>query len=207
MQIATNCTGSFLLSKLLMSRMEETAAMPGVGRDEVRCTWPGSIGVDVLSPRGGGMTLENDGRPKVLGPKPDYGQSKVGNLFLAKEFARRGKGSTKVVHACFNPGNLKTELQRHSPSIQAAIVVSFIFLLHYIVGRNYRGILRGSLDGGPEKLLHAWLVGFFHVSISRLLLYVSIVDLISSESRNISSHLRRLHRAIFSLLTGSHDGA
>lgn len=41
-----------------------------------------------------------------------YGTSKAGNLFHAKEYARRF-GSDGIVSVALNPGNLKSDLQRH----------------------------------------------------------------------------------------------
>jgi len=39
-------------------------------------------------------------------------QSKVGGVFLAKEWARR-LGADRVLSVCLHPGLLRTELQRH----------------------------------------------------------------------------------------------
>ena len=41
-----------------------------------------------MAPKGG-IQYDAQGAPKVLGKSPDYGQSKVGNVFLAHELAKR----------------------------------------------------------------------------------------------------------------------
>jgi NAD(P)-dependent dehydrogenase (short-subunit alcohol dehydrogenase family) len=47
----------------------------------------------------------------------NYAQSKAGNIYLASEFAKR-HGKDGIVSVSWNPGNLKTELQRHTDLFQ-----------------------------------------------------------------------------------------
>ena len=76
------------------------------------------------------MELDYNGRPEDKGLQMNYGQSKVGNLFLARHFAL-ATPQTGVIHACFNPGNLKTELQRHWEGLVPKLMVSsFLSSLH-----------------------------------------------------------------------------
>ena len=89
----------------------------------VRVTWAGSSAIDLVSPKSDGVSLAPDGRPQDKGVQLNYGQSKVGNLFFARDFAR-STPQTGVTHACFNPGNLKTELQRHWQGLALNVVVS-----------------------------------------------------------------------------------
>jgi len=120
LQIGTNCLGPYLLAKLLTPLMDKTASSSPEG--SVRVTWAGSLAVDMLSPSPGGMTLTStSGGPKDIGVRTNYGQSKVGNLFLASESARRYTGSSGVLHVCWNPGNLRSELQRHLDVASKAI--------------------------------------------------------------------------------------
>lgn len=121
LHIGTNCLGSYLLYRLLQLILVKTAASSPKG--SVRVTWAASSALDVLSPKPGGMELDDDGRPKDKGVQLNYGQSKVGNLFLARESAR-ATPQNGIVHACFNPGNLKTELQRHWEGLGAKLAVS-----------------------------------------------------------------------------------
>ena len=123
LQIGTNCLGPLLLYKLLEPILTKTAASSPTG--SVRVTWAGSASLDLLSPKPGGMELDDDGRPKDKGVQPNYGQSKVGNLFLARHFAQ-AVPQTGAIHACFNPGNLKTELQRHWQGLVKTLAVSIV---------------------------------------------------------------------------------
>jgi retinol dehydrogenase-12 len=116
-QIGTNCVGHFLLHKLLQLTLTRTASISPPG--SVRVTWAGSLGIDVFSPSPGGMILDDTGHPVVLSSQQsNYGASKAGNLLFAKAYAR-DTPATGVVHVCFNPGNLKTELQRHTGGLKS----------------------------------------------------------------------------------------
>ncbi|KAI0380167.1 NAD(P)-binding protein [Hypomontagnella monticulosa] len=118
LQVGTNCLGPYLLYQLLVPLLTKTAASSPTA--SVRVAWAGSIAIQVFSPQPHGMVLESDGRPKDTGVKNNYGQTKVANAFFAREFAKTTP-QTGVVHAAFNPGNLRTELQRHWTGIDAWI--------------------------------------------------------------------------------------
>ena len=67
-------------------------------------TWAGSLGVEVYAPKGGVEFDEKSGAPKVLGSRLDYGQSKVGNVLIASEFAKRFGGDGIITVMCtFSP--------------------------------------------------------------------------------------------------------
>jgi retinol dehydrogenase 12 len=121
LQVGTNCLGHYLLYQLLLPLLIKTAASSPTG--SVRVAWAGSIAVQVSAPQPHGMILDDDGRPKDAGVKLNYGQTKVGNVFMAREMAK-ATPETGVVHAAFNPGNLRTELQRHWTGLDAWLVVS-----------------------------------------------------------------------------------
>ena len=121
LQISTNCLGHCLLYRLLESTLTRTAASSPPG--SVRVSWAGSSALELMSPKPDGMELGNDGRPKDKGVQLNYGQSKVGNLFLARAFARETP-QNGVVHTCFNPGNLQTELQRHWEGLMPFLLVN-----------------------------------------------------------------------------------
>ncbi|KAK3056547.1 short-chain alcohol dehydrogenase [Extremus antarcticus] len=125
LQIATNCTGPFLLTKLLTPLLQQTAQAPNTPPGSVRVTWAGSIGVDVFSPKGG-VTFDPHGA-YLPSPKQDtqldYGASKAGNVFLAAEFARRYPVErTGLVTNSWNPGSLRTELARHMEGLMTRIM-------------------------------------------------------------------------------------
>jgi retinol dehydrogenase 12 len=118
-QMATNCVGPFLFSKLLTPILESTAKLPGTQPGSVRVTWAGSLGVDVISPKGG-VTLDNNGAylPNPKSNEENYGTTKAGNVLLAMEYARRHPfESSKVISNAWNPGNLASELQRYTGTL------------------------------------------------------------------------------------------
>ena len=115
LQIATNCLGHYLLTKLLTPILKSTAALPDTPRGSVRVTWAASLGVDTYSPPGG-VTLDADGAFVADEKSVDgnYGASKAGNYFLALQFAVHHPFATSgITSNAWNPGNLSTELQRN----------------------------------------------------------------------------------------------
>ena len=125
LQIGTNCVGPYLFHKRLQNILASTAATSPAA--SVRVLWAGSFGIDSLSYKPGGMRLDAEGQPMNTGVMGNYGQSKVGNLYLARHYAAKSPESG-VLHACFNPGNLKTELQRHSSRLENLMVICKMFL-------------------------------------------------------------------------------
>lgn len=127
LQIGTNCVGPYLLYQLLLPLLTETAVSAPTG--SVRVAWAASIAVHVLCPSG--IIIDEEGRPMDQGEQGNYAQSKVGNVFFAREFSKTTP-QTGVVHTAFNPGNLATELQRHWHTIDAWITVSGTLLIYGI---------------------------------------------------------------------------
>ena len=119
--IGTNCVGPCLLFKLFLPILTQTAASSSTG--SVRVIWAGSIAVEVNAPKPGGMEVDDTGRPMDVDELSSYEQSKVGNVFLARTYAKTTP-ETGVVHACFNPGNLRTGLQRHWHGLDITLMVS-----------------------------------------------------------------------------------
>jgi retinol dehydrogenase 12 len=118
LQIGTNCLGPHLLTKSLYPILKQTASSCPVG--SVRVIWAGSLGIDVASPVHGGIDMEDDGTPmpSKKATMLNYAMSKTGNLFLASQWAvqdtpaQSTDAQPRVQHVAFNPGNLRTELQR-----------------------------------------------------------------------------------------------
>ena len=137
--MATNCLGPFLLNHLLEPILTRTAQAESAS-NRVRIVWVSSI-INVSTPPGGIQFDKTSGAPKVLNnAMQNYMQTKVGNVFLASEAAKRlGRdGIISVVscvpaidHVCrrliieqsVNPGLMKTKLQRNSPKMQSIIMV------------------------------------------------------------------------------------
>ena len=89
----------------------------------MRVGWAGSLYIDLKAPPGG-INIENIKWDRKGGSQQDkYTQSKTANMFLASEFAKRTKGEG-VIHVAFNPGNLKSPLQRHGSPVAKFFGVS-----------------------------------------------------------------------------------
>lgn len=122
LHVGTNCLGPYLLYQLLLPLLTQTAASSPTA--SVRVTWAASAAVHVDCPQPHGMVIDGDGGgPRNQGVSSNYGQTKVGNVFLARELARTTP-ETGVVHAAFNPGNLRTELQRYWTGVAHWVTVS-----------------------------------------------------------------------------------
>ncbi|TGO50865.1 hypothetical protein BCON_0174g00100 [Botryotinia convoluta] len=120
LQMVTNCLSHYLLYQLLLPLLTKTAVSSLTA--SVRVAWAASIAVHVDSSPSG-MIINEDGCPKDQEVTANYSQSKVGNVFLARECAKMTP-QTGIVHAVFNPGNLRTELQRHWTGPASWIAVS-----------------------------------------------------------------------------------
>lgn len=111
LQLATNCLGPFLFAKLLLPLLEKTAAQEPT-RSSVRVVWTGSQTMELAAPMHGIVIEEIENPPNDR--TRNYCNSKTGNFFLAKEFARRF-GETGIISVANNPGAASTNLFRHTP--------------------------------------------------------------------------------------------
>lgn len=139
LQVGTNCLGPYLLYQLLLPLLAKTAATAPTA--SVRVAWAASIAVQVAAPGPSGMALDAEGQPVDKGKEVNYAQTKVGNIFLAREFAKETKVNG-VVHVAFNPGNLATELGRHWQGIASSITVS------ELCDKYSRAFLKGNIVCG-----------------------------------------------------------
>ncbi len=121
LQMGTNCLGPWLFAQCLLPILKNTAASSPPG--SVRVTWAASLAIAV-SPTGG-MSFQPDASPTVHGSQGmNYVQSKIGNVYLASEFAAR-HGRDGIVSVSWNPGNLTTELGRHTYAILRTLFDTF----------------------------------------------------------------------------------
>ncbi|KAK5699054.1 short-chain alcohol dehydrogenase [Elasticomyces elasticus] len=143
LQIGTNCVAPYLFTKLLTPLLQQTAASSPAG--SVRVTWAASLGVDVQSPPHGGFDLASHGAPilNTTRTMTNYGMSKVGNYFLASQFAVRNpvKDGKGVLSLAFNPGNLRTELQRDMQGLTKWVISTL--LLYPAVFGGYTELYAG----------------------------------------------------------------
>ena len=112
LQMATNCFGPFLFTQLLLPSLRAAAQTSPPG--SVRVIWTGSMTVDTNAPQGGTHLAELASPPQDQ--TKNYVASKTGNWFLASELARE-VGPQGIISVVQNPGNLKTNLLRHTSKL------------------------------------------------------------------------------------------
>ena len=97
LQLGTNCLAPFLLTRLLMPLLLRTANR---GNTEVRVVWVASSAAEAFSPKGG-VDVKALEAAKETGESggqwANYGTSKAGNIFYAKEMARRYTEETGII--------------------------------------------------------------------------------------------------------------
>jgi retinol dehydrogenase 12 len=140
LHMVTNCLGPWLLTHFLHPILSSTASISPP--NTVRVSWAGSVVIDLYSPKNG-MTLTTDGAPDL--PPDDrqqlYAISKAGNLFYASEYGKLcASQKTGIVSTCFNPGNLRTELQRHVSPLRS---FSYNFTLYPAILGAYTELYSG----------------------------------------------------------------
>jgi retinol dehydrogenase 12 len=138
LQMATNCLGPWLFTQLLHPVLKSTAATASA--NSVRVSWAGSIVIELFSPKNG-ISIKADGSPDLPlnDPQKLYAISKAGNLFYASEFGKLVQDEN-IVSTCFNPGNLRTELQRHAGSLRQ---FAYKFILHPAIYGAYTELYSG----------------------------------------------------------------
>ncbi|RDW79443.1 hypothetical protein BP6252_04081 [Coleophoma cylindrospora] len=142
MQLGTNNIGPFLFTKLLTPIMQETAKTSKPG--EVRVVWLASSAIG-MAPTGG-VNLANMDYKQDQAAWHKYGVSKAGNVLHAREFAKR---YPEIISTSCNPGNLKSDLQRHMPAWQMLLIG---WSLHTPIHGAYTELFCGlSPDITPEK--------------------------------------------------------
>ncbi|KZT40954.1 NAD(P)-binding protein [Sistotremastrum suecicum HHB10207 ss-3] len=114
LQFGTNVLGHFLFTKELLPVLLATA-QPNIPGGKVRVVNTSSS-VSMFFTIDWDSFKDGPARRK-LGPRTLYAQSKFANVLVAYELARR-YGDMGIVSTALNPGNIKTELQRHMSPIQ-----------------------------------------------------------------------------------------
>ncbi|KAL1877811.1 hypothetical protein Plec18167_004780 [Paecilomyces lecythidis] len=110
LQLATNCLGPFLLTKLLLPLLY--AAVPDSTPGTVRVVWTSSQVAELSSPPEGMIMSELTNPPNDN--VRNYMNSKLGNWFLSVEMARRYGADKRIVSVAQNPGAANTNLLRNA---------------------------------------------------------------------------------------------
>jgi len=124
LQFGTNVLGHFYLTQLLIPTLINTAKTSPDGKARVVNTSSSAHLISKSAKNGGPVELDTlrDGPKRTkLGTQSLYAQSKSGNVLFSHELARR-YGSQGIVSTALNPGNIKTDLQRHASSLQLTLI-------------------------------------------------------------------------------------
>jgi NAD(P)-dependent dehydrogenase (short-subunit alcohol dehydrogenase family) len=103
--MGTNCLGPYLLTKLLIPILTQTAK--SAPKDSVRVVFTSSGIIDMVGPPGGVSFAELEPGKHSDNMDRNYSGSKAGNWFLASEFDRR-YAKDGIVAVVLNPGTLRT---------------------------------------------------------------------------------------------------
>ncbi|KAJ7641842.1 NAD-binding protein [Roridomyces roridus] len=117
LQFGTNVLGHFHLTTLLLPFLLSSAS----STSQARIVTVSSMGHQVAYTAPGILfdTLRDGPERIKMGTHKLYGQSKFGNILFSNELARR-YGQQGIVSIALHPGNIKTDLARHSGTIQSA---------------------------------------------------------------------------------------
>ncbi|KAJ7675718.1 NAD(P)-binding protein [Mycena polygramma] len=125
LQFGTNVLGHFYLTKLLLPTLLATATAGNVARviNTSSLVSYAASGIDF-------NTVKDSPARKKVGTGKLYSQSKFGNVVLSNELQRR-YGDQGLVSVALNPGNLKTELQRHLGGFTRSITNLTLYPVSY----------------------------------------------------------------------------
>ncbi|KAI0767771.1 NAD(P)-binding protein [Fomes fomentarius] len=153
LQFGVNVLGHFYLTQLLLPVLLETAKATA---QKVRVlNYTASSGSTPPAPRIDYTTLMEGPVRRTLSPAQLHKQSKLGTLLLALELAER-HGDQGVVSIAVNPGNVNTNLTRHS----SGMATSIWDMLSYTVSKGILTPLYAATSPKAEhlngKLLIPW---------------------------------------------------
>ncbi|KZV62250.1 NAD-P-binding protein [Peniophora sp. CONT] len=115
MQIGTNVVGHYFFTTLLLPALEAASATGTKARVVHTSSSAAYVAKDFY------LECIKDGPERQkLNTRDIYMMSKLGNALLAREMASRY--GDKLVVTSLNPGNLRSDLQRHLPGWQHAVV-------------------------------------------------------------------------------------
>jgi len=126
LQFGTNVIGHFLLTMELLPLLEAGAKSSSDGTARVvNTSSSGSLGYTI-----NWDALKDTPKRKKLGTGLLYFQSKFANVVFANELARR-YGDKGIVSTALNPGNLRTDLQRHLHPVVAFFINLLLYPANY----------------------------------------------------------------------------
>ncbi|KAF8595286.1 NAD(P)-binding protein [Ceratobasidium sp. AG-I] len=135
LQFGTNVLGHYFFTTLLLPTLIHTAKNSPLANGHARVINTSSSAVYYVPKQG--MVWEilgTDETSKVackkLGSQPLYFQSKFGNVLFANQLAKR-YGDQGIISVSLNPGNLKTDLARHTSALFVAVIYFMLYPASY----------------------------------------------------------------------------
>ncbi|KAJ7930497.1 NAD-P-binding protein [Mycena leptocephala] len=125
LQFGTNVLGHFYLTKLLLPMLLATATPDAPARVINTSSFLSHL-VSCVDFN----TVKESPKRKKVGASKLYGQSKFGNILFSNELSRRF-GEQNIVSVALNPGNIRTDLQRHIGGVVCEIVKTTLYPAPY----------------------------------------------------------------------------
>ncbi|OCH86008.1 NAD(P)-binding protein [Obba rivulosa] len=126
MQFGTNVLGHWYFTELLMPALLEGAKTSPDGHARIVTTSSSAAYFATVT----WDSLRDGPTRRKLGPQKLYCQSKFLNVVMAREFAKR-YGDKGIISVSVNPGNLKTDLQRHTTPFQRKLINLMLYPAPY----------------------------------------------------------------------------
>ncbi|KIM76634.1 hypothetical protein PILCRDRAFT_643196 [Piloderma croceum F 1598] len=157
LQFGTNVVGPFYFTKLLLPTLISTAKNSSDGHARILATASSAHLLTTLNFN----TFKDGPARKAAGPDTLYAQSKVGNIVVAKEIAKR-YGDQGIVSTSLNPGNIKTDMLRHMTGPKKA----FLNMISFDVEHGALTQLWGGTSPEGKDLNGKYLIPFAKVGTS-----------------------------------------
>ncbi|KAF2996420.1 hypothetical protein E8E13_002852 [Curvularia kusanoi] len=159
LQLGTNCLGHYAFTKLLTPLLVQTAHSSPAG--SVRVVWVSSSAV--MGAPTGGVDMTNLTYTKSKFAFQKYAVSKAGNVLHALQF-RNLHEKDGIVSVSLNPGNLNSELSRHSGWLGQAVVK---LITYPPVNGAYTEFFAGLAPEVAGLKQNEWVIPFGRVSSLR----------------------------------------
>lgn len=156
LQWGTNVLGHFVFTETLIPLLKSTAKQAPTNSVRIITT---SSSAHTFAPKGA-VNFED----QFIGGKGGflvYGQSKIGNVFIANYWAKQLE-SDGIISLSLNPGNIKTELQRHMSPFM--MVINFI--LHPVAQGAITQLYGGTSPDITIENTGAYLVPWARLDVS-----------------------------------------
>ncbi|KAF8843276.1 NAD(P)-binding protein [Paxillus ammoniavirescens] len=149
LQFGTNVLGHHYLTKLLLPTLISTAKASSDGKARVVTV---SSSAHVMGSLNFGTFKDTSAR-KNISTHTLYAQSKYGNVVFALELDRRCK-SEGIVSISLNPGNIRSDLQRHMGSISRSLLRTMLYdTTHGALTQLYAATSPAAAELGGQYLV------------------------------------------------------